>query len=238
MRSVIVIPARYGAVRLPGKPLLDVAGKPLIQWVWEGARRSTLADEVLIATDDDRIKKGCESFGATVVMTSPDCASGTDRVHEALKGRDADIAVNLQGDEPQMRADMIDALIRATGEENLDMATLCAYITDPHDYKSPHVAKVVRDKFGFALYFSRAPLPFVQKTISIPFYKHIGIYAFSRAFLETFVALPRGGLEEAESLEQLRALEAGHRIKTLLVEYEGIGVDTEADLEAVRKALG
>ena len=133
MKSVIVIPARYGAVRLPGKPLLDVAGKPLIQWVYEGARRSTMADEVLIATDDERIRWGCEAFGAAVVMTSPDCRSGTDRVHEALKGRDADIVVNLQGDEPQIRPEMIDALIRATREENLEMATLCAYITDPHD---------------------------------------------------------------------------------------------------------
>ncbi len=237
MKSVIVIPARYGAVRLPGKPLLDVAGKPLIQWVYEGARGSTLADKVLIATDDERIRQGCEAFGAAVVMTSPDCRSGTDRVHEALKGHDADIVVNLQGDEPQIRPDMIDALIRAVEDEKLEMATLCAYITDPHDYKSPHVVKVVRDKNGFALYFSRAPLPFLQRTVSIPFYKHIGIYAFSRAFLEVFVGLPKGGLEEAESLEQLRALEAGHRIKTLLVEYEGIGVDTEADLEQARKAM-
>ena len=114
MKSIVVIPARYGAVRLPGKPLLDVAGKPLIRWVWEGARRSTMADEVLIATDDERIREGCESFGASVVMTSPDCKSGTDRVHEALKGRSADIVVNLQGDEPQIRPDMIDTLIRAT----------------------------------------------------------------------------------------------------------------------------
>ncbi len=237
MKSVIVIPARYGAIRLPGKPLLDIAGKPLIQWVYEQALGSTLAGEVLIATDDDRIRAGCEAFGAHVKMTSPDCRSGTDRVHEALTGMDADVVVNLQGDEPQMRPDMIDTLIGAMQEQRLEMATLCAYITDPHDYKSPHVVKVVRDVNGFALYFSRAPLPFIQKTISIPFYKHIGIYAFSRRFLETFVGLPKGRLEEAESLEQLRALEAGYRIKTLLVEYEGIGIDTEADLEQARKIM-
>ena len=237
MKSVIVVPARYASVRLPGKPLLDIAGKPLIRWVYERALASTLADEVLIATDDERIAGACAAFGAAVAMTSPDCRSGTDRVHEALKGRDADVVVNLQGDEPQMRPDMIDTLIKAVRDERLDMATLCAYITDPHDYKSPHVAKVVRDRNGFALYFSRAPLPFLQKSVSIPFYRHIGVYGFSRAFLETFVALPKGGLEEAESLEQLRALEAGFPIKTILVEYEGIGIDTEADLEAVRKIM-
>jgi len=237
MRSIVVIPARYASVRLPGKPLLDIAGKPLIRWVYERALASTLADEVLIATDDERIARACAAFGASVAMTSPDCESGTDRVAEALKGREADVVVNLQGDEPQMRPDMIDTLIKAVRDERLDMATLCACITDPHDYKSPHVAKVVRDRNGFALYFSRAPLPFLQKRVSIPFYRHIGVYAFSRAFLETFVALPKGSLEEAESLEQLRALEAGFSIKTILVEYEGIGIDTEADLEAVRKIM-
>jgi 3-deoxy-manno-octulosonate cytidylyltransferase (CMP-KDO synthetase) len=238
VKSVIVIPARYASVRLPGKPLLDIAGKPLIQRVYEQARGSTLAHEVLVATDDERIKAGCEAFGAPVKMTSPDCGSGTDRVHEAVKGRQADIVVNLQADEPQIRPDMIDALIRAVDEEGLQMATLCSCITDPLEYESPHVVKIVRDSSGMALYFSRAPLPFLQKSISIPLYKHIGIYAFSRPFLDTFVALPKGRLEEAESLEQLRALEAGYRIKTLLVEYEGIGIDTEADLEQARKMLG
>ncbi len=171
-------------------------------------------------------------------MTSPDCSSGTDRVHEALIGKEADIVVNLQGDEPQIAPAMIDALIRAMEEENgLQMATLCSHITDPGDYKSPHVVKIVRDVNGMALYFSRAPLPFLQKSIPIPLYKHIGIYAFSRPFLDTFVSLPKGRLEEAESLEQLRALEAGYRIKTLLVEYEGIGIDTVEDLEQARKIL-
>jgi 3-deoxy-manno-octulosonate cytidylyltransferase (CMP-KDO synthetase) len=238
MKSVICIPARYGSTRLPGKPLLDIAGKPLIQWVYDAARRSTLAEEVLIATDDERIQKRCEQFGAEVVMTSPDCRSGTDRVHEAVKGRDAAIVVNVQGDEPQIRPDMIDTLIHSVQQEKLDIATLCSFITDRHDYVSPHVVKVVMDRHNFALYFSRAPLPFLQKTLPIPLYKHVGIYAFSRAFLETFVTLPKGRLEEAESLEQLRALESGYRIKTMLVEYEGIGIDTEADLDRVRQLLG
>jgi 3-deoxy-manno-octulosonate cytidylyltransferase (CMP-KDO synthetase) len=237
MKSIVVIPARYGSTRLPGKALADIAGKPLIRWVYERARESTFKDDVLIATDDERIGDACRAFGAPVVMTGSHCKSGTDRVYEAVKGVDADIVVNLQGDEPQIRGDMIDALIRALEQEELDMATLCAYITDPHDYKSPHVAKVVLDRNGFALYFSRAPLPFFQNKVSIPTYRHIGIYAFSRQFLETFVRLPHGPLEEAESLEQLRALEAGYRIKTLLVDYEGIGVDTENDLAKVRAIL-
>ncbi len=237
MTSIIVIPARYGSTRLPGKPLLDIAGKPLIQWVYERAHASKLASDVLIATDDERIRERCEAFGAAVAMTSPECRSGTDRVFEAIQDRDADIVVNVQGDEPQIRPEMIDTLIRVIGEERLDMATLCSIIDDAHDYKSPHVVKIVRDVHDFALYFSRAPLPFMERTTAIPLYKHIGIYAFSRSFLETFVGLPKGRLEAAESLEQLRALEAGYRIKTILVEYDGIGIDTEADLERAREAM-
>lgn len=238
MKNVIVIPARYASVRLPGKPLLDIAGKPLIQWVHERASSSTLANEVLVATDDERIRAACEAFGATVVMTSPECASGTDRVHEALLGREADIVVNLQGDEPQIAPGVIDALIRVMIEEEaLPMATLCSKIIDREEYENPHVVKVVRDANDMALYFSRAPLPYLQKDVPVPLYKHIGIYAFSRSFLDTFVSLPKGELEGAESLEQLRALEAGYRIKTLLVEYEGIGIDTIDDLEQARKIM-
>jgi 3-deoxy-manno-octulosonate cytidylyltransferase (CMP-KDO synthetase) len=237
VKSVVVIPARYGSTRLPGKALADIAGKPLIQWVYERAREAKLADDILIATDDERIADACQAFGAPAVMTSRECKSGTDRVYEAVRGVEADIVVNLQGDEPQIRGDMIDTLIEAVDREGLEMATLCAYITEPHDYKSPHVAKVVLDRNGFALYFSRAPLPFFQKSLSIPTYRHIGIYAFSREFLEIFVRLPVGPLEQAESLEQLRALEAGYRIKVLLSDYEGIGVDTEADLARVREIL-
>ena len=238
MKRVVVIPARYASTRLPGKPLAQIAGKPLIQWVYERASTSTLKDDILIATDDVRIRDAALAFGASVVMTSPDCASGTDRVHEAIKARDADIIINLQGDEPEIRGDMIDTLIRTMERERPEMATLCAFIDDPRDYKSPHVVKCVLDRNNFALYFSRAPLPFMQRTIAIPLYKHIGIYAFSRPFLDTFVALPKGRLEEAESLEQLRALEGGYRIKAVLVEYDGVGIDTEADLERARKRMG
>lgn len=230
MKSVIVIPARYGSIRLPGKPLREIGGRTIIEWVFRCAQESKRASDVIITTDDERIRDKADSFGAQVVMTAPDCPSGTDRVCQAINGIEADVVINLQGDEPQVRGDMIDALIAAVEEERLGMATLCSFISDPHEYTSPHCVKAVMDKNGFALYFSRAPIPFLQRNIARPIYKHIGIYGFSREFLEIFVSLPKGSLEACESLEQLRALEAGHRIKMLRVEYEGIGIDTEEDL--------
>jgi 3-deoxy-manno-octulosonate cytidylyltransferase (CMP-KDO synthetase) len=237
MKRVIVIPARYASTRLHGKPLAKIAGKPLIQWVYERAGASMLQDEVLIATDDDRVRDAALSFGAAVVMTSPDCASGTDRVYEAVRGRGADIIVNLQGDEPLIRGDMIDALFSVFEKESLDMATLCVPLSDKSELESPHTVKVVLDERGFALYFSRSPIPFFQKPSGVPIYKHVGIYGFSRPFLDKFVSLPKGKLEETESLEQLRALEAGYRIKVLVTDYNGISVDTPEDLERARLLL-
>lgn len=237
MKSVVVIPARYGSTRLPGKPLREIGGKSIIEWVFRCAQQSKRADAVIITTDDERIGEKAASFGAPVVMTAPDCPTGTDRVCQAISGLDADVIINLQGDEPQVRGDMIDTLIAAVEEEGLDMATLCSFISDPHDYTSPHCVKVVADKNGFALYFSRAPIPFLQRNIARPIYKHIGIYGFSRDFLEIFVSLPKGSLEECESLEQLRALEAGYRIKVLRVDYDGIGIDTEEDLKRANELL-
>jgi 3-deoxy-manno-octulosonate cytidylyltransferase (CMP-KDO synthetase) len=237
VKRVIVIPARYASTRLPGKPLLDVAGKPLIEWVWEAARASKLADGVLIATDDERIAKRCVAFGAEVAMTG-ECASGTDRVCKAVGGREADFVINLQGDEPEIRGDMIDALFSALEDGGTDMATLCSVIDDPEEYASPDVVKCVLDEKGFALYFSRSPVPYGQQGKTATLYKHIGIYGFTRPFLETFVRLPKGRLEEAESLEQLRALEAGYRIRVIVTEYDGTGVDTQADLDTAAARLG
>ncbi len=218
MKRVIVIPARYASTRLPGKPLAMIAGKPLIQRVYEGAAASMLKDEAVIATDDTRIRDAALAFGASVVMTPADCASGTDRVHEAVKGRDADIIVNVQGDEPLIRGDMIDALFTAFETERLDMATLCTQLTDRSEMENSNIVKVVRDRNGFALYFSRSPIPFQRNAATMPICKHVGIYGFSRSFLETFVALPHGELEQTESLEQLRVLEAGYKIKVLEVD--------------------
>ena len=251
MKKLIVIPARYGATRLPGKPLRDIGGKPLLQWVFERAMESRRKDGVLIATDDERICEAAASFGAEAVMTSPRCASGTDRVFEVVKGRDAAVVVNLQGDEPFIKPSMIDGLFEAMERESLDMATLCCPVADEKEYTDPNTVKVVLDNQGFALYFSRSPIPYFRTPNSEPCpgtlipgvrtpnlcYKHIGIYAFKRSFLERFVSLPRGVLEEAESLEQLRVLENGYRIKVLQTTYDGFGIDTEEDLVRAVKLL-
>lgn len=237
MKRIVVIPARYGSTRLPAKPLADIAGKPVIQWVYEGASASKLKDEVLIATDDERVCAVAQSFGAAVAMTSSECASGTDRVYEAVRGRVADIIVNVQGDEPQIRGDMIDTLFEAFDKEPLEMATLCCPLSDEDECMNPNAVKVVLDRYGFALYFSRSPIPFFRNSTGVPVYKHVGLYGYTRAFLERFVKLPKGRLEETESLEQLRALEAGHKIKVLVVDYNGISIDTPEDLERARTLL-
>lgn len=238
MKKLIVIPARYESSRLPGKPLLEIAGKPLIRLVYERASESRLQDGVVVATDDGRIVHAVSSFGGDAVMTSPSCRSGTDRVHEAMGQREADLIINLQGDEPFLRPDMADLLFSVMENEDLDMATLCSPITNDEEYRDPNTVKVVLDKEGFALYFSRSPIPHVRNgaTRSL-LYKHIGIYGFKRDFLERFVTMPRSRLEEMESLEQLRVLENGFRIRVLTTHYNGFGIDTPADLERARLAF-
>lgn len=256
MKKVIVIPARYASTRLPGKPLKEISGKPIIQWVYEKAMNSALKDSVLIATDDERIRNAAASFGADVVMTSPECKSGTERVCEAVKDKEADIIINLQGDEPFIRTDIIDSLFYEMEKEDLHMATLCCPIEEETDYLNPNIVKVVIDRHGFALYFSRSPVPFFRNAaffseigtqnpqtpsvseskpakISNPgcVYKHIGIYGFSRDFLKQYVGMEEGVLEAAESLEQLRVLENGYDIKVIMTDYNGIGIDTEEDLK-------
>ena len=206
MKKIIVIPARFSSTRLPGKPLREICGKTILHMVYEKAMLSKLKDEVIIATDDERIQNAASIFGADVVMTSPDCRSGTDRCHEAIKGIDADIIVNLQGDEPFIRPDMVDMLFDVMLTEHLDMATLCSPIIGMDEYTNPSTVKVVLDKFGFALYFSRSPIPYKSAHGSLSkitdtsqnailnnqcFFKHIGIYAFSRTFLEKYVTMNR-----------------------------------------------
>ncbi len=248
MKKVIVIPARYASTRLPGKPLKEISGKPIIQWVYERAQNSALKDSVFIATDDERIRDAAVSFGADVVMTSPECKSGTDRIFQAIKDREADIIINLQGDEPFIRTDIIDSLFYEMEKERLHMATLCCPIEKEADYLNPNIVKVVLDRFGFALYFSRSPIPFFRDAMpglelnsvrnSKSVYKHIGVYGFSRDFLTQYVAMEEGTLEAAESLEQLRVLENGYDIKVLITNYEGIGIDTEEDLAQAQIIAG
>lgn len=240
MKKVIVIPARYASTRLPGKTLIEINGKTLIQRVFEVAQRSRLKDAVYIATDDERIRDRAVSFGAEVLMTGSDCSSGTERVYEALKDRHADLIVNLQGDEPFMRHEMIDMLFGEMEGQGHYMATLCSPIEDEDEYQGPDTVKVVLDRQGFALYFSRSPIPYLRNKSGqfAPVYKHIGIYGYTKDFLSRYIQMERGVLEETESLEQLRVLENGYKIRVLITEYKGFGIDTEADLRRAEEFLG
>ncbi|MHB8111349.1 MAG: 3-deoxy-manno-octulosonate cytidylyltransferase [Syntrophorhabdaceae bacterium] len=238
MKKAIVIPARYESTRLPGKPLQEIAGRTIIQLVYERAVESRLKDSVIIATDDDRIMDAARSFGAEAAMTSISCKSGTDRVFDAIKDKDFDLIINVQGDEPFIRPDMIDLLFSIMEKEDLEMATLCSPVNNDKEYSDPNTVKVVLDKNGFALYFSRAPIPYLRNGITRSvLYKHVGIYGFRRDFLKKFVSMPKSRLEEAESLEQLRVLENGFKIKVLTTHYDGFGIDTPDDLQRARLAL-
>jgi len=240
MEVAAFIPARFASTRLNGKALAQIGGKPMVQWVYERASRSGLVSEVTVATDDERILKAVEGFGGRAVMTSPAHASGTDRVAEAARGSKADIIVNLQGDEPLIEPEAIDQAVRPLIEDpGLLMCTLKTPITDEEEYRDPNVVKVVTDSEGFALYFSRSPIPYSKRpfskagSFSRPF-KHIGLYVFRRDFLFRFSELPPTPLGETEGLEQLRALENGFKIKVVETAYNPVSVDTPEDLERVR----
>ena len=237
-RVLIVIPARYASTRFPGKPLADLWGKPLIQHVYERACRVSLASRVVVATDDERIAAAVRAIGGETAMTRGDHPSGTDRVAEVANGAEADLVVNLQGDEPLIHPEMVDAAISPlAGDASISMGTLCCPIDEVSDLADPNVVKVVLDKDGFALYFSRLPIPFVRDSGSdFVRYRHLGIYVYRREFLLALSRLPPTPLERAERLEQLRALEHGHRIRVVLVSAASPGVDTPADLEQLRRA--
>ena len=235
MKAVAVIPARYASTRLPGKPLLDICGKPLIRRVWEIVFRARGLDAVVVATDDARIADAVRGFGGKACMTSPDCQTGSDRVREVAASLAADVYVNVQGDEPLLEPSAIETLLAVfTQDESVQVATLYSRISE-EQARSPHQVKVVRDHAGNALYFSRAPLPFVREaTESAVFLGHIGIYAYRADALRGFAFLPPSPLEQAEKLEQLRFLQAGIPIRVLEVPPMGAGVDTPEDLERVR----
>lgn len=228
-----VIPARYASVRFPGKSLALIAGKPMIQHVWERATQSRYLSQVTIATDDERIAAAAHAFGAPVRMTRSDHASGTDRVAEVAASTDANVIVNIQGDEPLIDPGAIDtAILALLDEPGCEMATLKRKISNPAEIENPNVVKVVTARNGDALYFSRHAVPF-DRGASGEWWKHIGIYVYRRALLLGYSALPVGPLEQAERLEQLRALENGIPIRVAETEYDTIGVDTPEDLAAV-----
>jgi len=237
-RTSIIIPARYGSTRFPGKPLADLWGKPIIQHVWERACQARLASQVIIATDDERIAAAARSFGAEVAMTRPDHPSGTDRVAEVAEGLEADLIANVQGDEPLVEPGSIDAAIAPlAADATIPMGTLCCPVEEVADLANPGVVKVVCDREGFALYFSRLPIPFVRDHGGDAVrYRHIGLYVYRRDFLLSLAKLAPTPLEQAERLEQLRALEHGHRIRVVAVERAFPGVDTPGDLERLRAA--
>lgn len=237
MKVLCVIPARYASTRLPGKPLSMINGKPMIQRVYERAVQARLPQEVVVATDHEAVYKAVEGFGGRAMMTSPDHPSGTDRLAEvALNYPDIDVIVNVQGDEPMIPPEVIDRLAECFEHDpELDMATLKVKMQE-EDYNNPAAVKVVTSLSGYALYFSRSLMPYPRnKPEDFNVYKHVGIYAYKRDFLLKYAAMAPTPLERAESLEQLRALENGYRIKVLESDFQGVGVDTPEDLAAVNE---
>jgi 3-deoxy-manno-octulosonate cytidylyltransferase (CMP-KDO synthetase) len=220
---------------------VNIADRPMIQRVVERVRRAQSISRVVVATDDDRIKTAVEAFGGEVVLTRPDHRSGTDRVAEVAAHLPAGIYVNVQGDEPLIDPGTIDAIVSAMLEdESIQIATPCTAITQPNDIMDPNINKLVRDFDGNALYFSRAPIPWVRdtgKTVAARHWKHIGLYAFRRDALLEYPTLPPGELERTEQLEQLRWLENGFRIRAVETNYDAISVDVPADIERVEKLI-
>jgi 3-deoxy-manno-octulosonate cytidylyltransferase (CMP-KDO synthetase) len=232
-----VIPARFSSSRFPGKVLAKIANKTMLQHVYERASLATYLTSTIIATDDDQVYAVAKSFGARVRMTRSDHLSGTDRVAEVASAENAELIVNIQGDEPLIDPAAIDAaILPLVHEPDVVMGTLKKRIEDPREITDPNVVKVVTDHTGDAIYFSRCPIPFERgKPAGTPYFKHIGLYVYQRDFLLAYPALPVGPLEEAERLEQLRALENGYRIRVVETEYESLGVDTPEDLQRVSR---
>jgi 3-deoxy-manno-octulosonate cytidylyltransferase (CMP-KDO synthetase) len=245
-RIVAVIPARYGSERLPGKPLADIGGKPMIQHVVERVRRASFIDEVIVATDDERIAAAVRAFGGLPALTDPALRTGTDRIAVVARERaGATIIVNVQGDEPLIHPEMVNEAIRPMLDDpHLQVATLVQRITDPADLENPAVVKTVLDHQLNCLYFSRFPIPFArdlpsgERLARVPYWKHVGVYVYRRAFLLHFASLPQSVLERAEKLEQLRILEHGERIRATITEHESQPVDTPEDLERLRARIG
>ena len=249
MHIVAIIPARYGSTRFPGKALADLGGKPMIQHVYERTLQASLVSRAIVATDDQRIFDAIRQTGGEAVMTAATHETGTDRLAEVAQGLEADLIVNVQGDEPLIVPAMIDQAIEPFLQDPaLKMGTLKSRVRCLHDFLSPNVVKVITDNNGYALYFSRSPLPFFRDrwqdlkddafaSGKLLCYKHVGLYVYQRDFLLAFAAMPQTFLELAEKLEQLRALEQGIRIRVVETNFESLGVDTPEDLVKARERM-
>lgn len=243
MKILAVIPARYASTRLPGKPLVPLAGKPMIARVWERVRRAASVSGVVVATDDERIRSAVEAFGGQAVLTRSEHRSGTERVAEVAAAHpDVEIFVNVQGDEPLIEPAAIDQAVEALRTDGqVSVATLAVPISNPADIMDPNVVKAVLDFDGNALYFSRAPIPWVRDRggpVHARHLKHLGLYVFRREALLDFATFPEGDLERVEQLEQLRWLENGYRIRVVETEYDSVGVDVPEDVLRVEQMLG
>ena len=242
-----VIPARYAATRLPGKPLVNLAGKPMIQRVWERVRMAKRIAKVVVATDDERIRSAVQSFGGEAIMTRSNHLSGTSRIAEVAASSIADIFINVQGDEPLIAPDAVDALAdciaggdSTNGDESIALATLAVLLKNPADIMDPNICKVVLDFNGDALYFSRAPIPWVRDSgnkVHARHWKHLGLYAYRRDALLEYDTLPAGDLERLEQLEQLRWLENGYKIRVAETSHDSVSVDVPDDVPRVEKLI-
>ena len=238
-KTAIIIPARYGSSRLEGKPLIKVAGKSIIQWVYEKAMQAKLADLIIVATDDERIFNEVKSFGGEVEMTSTEHKCGSDRIKEVvMRHPEISFIVNLQGDEPLIKPESIDAVIKdVKDDEKADISTLVRVIDEKNEIGNPNLVKCVVDNYGYAMYFSRSKIPFERNENQAIFYGHLGIYGYKREALIKMTELPQSSYELSESLEQLRALQNGMKIKTSVVDFKPIGIDTKEDLEKFKAII-
>ena len=238
MKFLGVIPSRYASTRLEGKPLKDICGHTMIEWVYKRTKLSNL-DEVVVATDDERIYEEVEKFGGKAILTSKEHENGTSRIAEVCtKYEDYDVIVNVQGDEPLIEPEMINSIINSFKEDDtISMSTLKYKIDTMEEIENPNYVKVITDKKGYALYFSRSVIPYPRKLDIQNYYKHVGIYGYKRDFVVEYAKMAPTPLELSESLEQLRALENGYRIKVMETPYKIIGVDTQEELEKVREYI-
>lgn len=242
MKVTAIIPSRYESKRFPGKPLVDIQGKTMIQRVYEQAAKSDLVDAVYVATDSGKIYSSVQGFGGNVVMTSAQCSSGTDRVAEAariLELAGHDVIVNIQGDQPVLQPECLNDLIQLFLQRpGLEMGTLAYVLKDKTEVDDPNNVKVIFDGDRFAIYFSRAKIPFNRDGVdNVLYYKHLGIYAYSYTFLQEYTRLPKSRLENIERLEQLRVLESGHRIQVAVTSYNSPSVDDPADIAKIAEIL-